>query len=238
MNGIIGRNYPPSEVFTCSGSVGDELSISGFDARALRVVRGHVSYGIHERLDAPAVYATFLRRPLSRVVSLHRYIVQNPKHPLHDAVSGSTLEEFVVSGVDAREVENGQTRQLFGRSDRVPDQQMLEAAKLHLRDFAAVGLTERFDESLLLMRKALGWSLPFYRVRNATTDPRGGVSDRARALIGSKNELDEQLYSFARECFQQAIDDQGSLFPIQLAAFKTLNRAAQAYRRSGARSDP
>src|SRR4051812_34539471 len=71
LNGIIGRNYRPSEVFTCSGSVGDELSISGFDTRALRVVRGHVSYGIHERLDAPAVYATFLRRPLSRVVSLH-----------------------------------------------------------------------------------------------------------------------------------------------------------------------
>lgn len=240
LNGIVGRNYAPSEVLTYPGSVGDELSTAGIDTQALRVVRGHVTYGIHTELDVPYEYATFLRRPLSRVVSLHRYIVQNPKHPLHDTVKAMPLEEFVVCGVDGTEVENGQTRQLFGRSDRVPDQQMLEAAKLHLRDFAVVGLTERFDESLLLMRAAFGWSLPFYRVRNATTDARAGISDRARELIASKNELDEHLYAFARDLLKEAIAGQSESFPIRLATFRMLNRSAQAYRstRSKMGSDP
>jgi hypothetical protein len=232
LNSIIGRRYGRGEVFTYTGPVGQKVVIPQADRQTLRLVRGHISFGIDAQLDIPATYVTFLRDPVSRVISLHRYIVENPRHHLYGPVSDMSLEDFVTSDIDEAEVGNGQTRQLFGVTDRVPDEEMLVDAMRHLRDdFAAVGVTERFDESLLLLRKTLGWPMPFYRVQNATTSARGGISPEVRQLIESRNALDRRLYTFATGLLDERIGEQGIRFPVALAKFKRLNAAAQVYRR-------
>src|SRR5919108_6323105 len=51
--------------------------------RRLRVVRGHMLYGIHEFLPQGATYITMLRDPVARVLSSYYFILRRPLHPLH-----------------------------------------------------------------------------------------------------------------------------------------------------------
>lgn len=220
-------------MFTYTGPVGQPVVIPQAGRQALRLIRGHISFGIDAQLDIPATYVTFLRDPVSRVISLHRYIVENPRHHLHGPVSEMSLEDFVTSDIDEAEVGDGQTRQLFGVTDRIPDEEMLEESKRHLReDFAVVGITERFDTSLLLLRKRLGWPLPFYRVKNATTSVREDISPEVRELIESRNALDRRLYTFAWHLLDERSAEQGPRFRAEVATFKGLNALAQIYQRA------
>jgi len=51
----------------------------------------------------------------------------------------------------------------------VPEDKLLETAVSHLKNyFAVIGITEKFDKSLLLMKKKLGWSYPVYRKQNVS----------------------------------------------------------------------
>ena len=71
----------------------------------------------------------------------------------------------------------------------------LDEAKANLDRFLVVGLTERFDESFILVRRALGWRLPMYSTRNASRGPRRArPGDRAKALITERDRLDVELY--------------------------------------------
>src|SRR5438045_9763500 len=51
--------------------------------RRLRVVRGHLFYGIHEFLPQGATYITMLRDPVARLLSTYYFILRRPLHPLH-----------------------------------------------------------------------------------------------------------------------------------------------------------
>ena len=46
---------------------------------------------------------------------------------------------------------------------------MLERAKRHIEErFSFVGITERFDESLVLLRRTFAWKPPYYVAANVT----------------------------------------------------------------------
>jgi hypothetical protein len=230
LNRILGRCYPASEIFTYPGPVGQQVDLANLDMSATRVIRGHIPFGIGEQLGVPAKYVTFLREPVGRIVSLHRYIGENPNHHLHEPVRLMSLGEFVTSEIDDVEVSNGQTRQLYGPADRPPDQAMLEAAKQHLTSFAAVGVTDRFDESVLVLRDAIGCPYPFHRVQNATSSARRPVPPETLRLIESRNQLDRELYRFAAGLLDESIAAEGPSFPRRLATFRALNRTARFYR--------
>jgi hypothetical protein len=236
LSSIIARCYRQGEVFNYRGSIVQEIAIPEARKSSLRLIKGHFAYGIHEQFDAPCTYITFLRDPVQRVASLFRYTVANQKHPLHASVKAMSFEEFVTSGIDAVEVENGQTRQLSGIADAVPGHIMLEAAIRHLEEsFTVAGITERFDESLLLLRGALRWPLRFYRITNASGVAQGDISPEGRRLVEARNDLDLQLYDAAVELFERRLARQGSILPAKLAAFRVFNKTAQVYRRASRR---
>ena len=156
--------------------------------RAARAITGHLHYGVHRHMPQRCDYITMLRDPVARVVSMYRFIRGNPKNWLHDEVVGSAmeLEEFVLRAPDPT-AENLQTRLLSGLGPgkvmalgangrlRAPDQPPppvteddLALAKRNLDRFLVVGLTERFDESFILIRRALGWRLPMYETHNVS----------------------------------------------------------------------
>ncbi len=233
LSSIIARCYRRGEVFNYRGPLVREIKIPEARKPSLRLIKGHFAYGIHEQFVSPCTYITFLRDPVRRVASLFRYTVANQKHPLHASVKGMSFEEFVTSGIDAVEVENGHTRQLSGIADAVPGPAMLEAAIQHLEEsFTVAGITERFDESLLLLRGALRWPVRFYRTTNASGVAGADISPEARRLVEARNVLDVQLYDAAVELFERRLARQGSLLPAKLASFRALNKAAQVYRRA------
>lgn len=93
---------------------------------------------------------------------------------------------------------------------------MLAQARRHLQDdMDAVGLTERFDESLVLMSLLLQWDeAPLYYPLNVTAPPqeRPDISEADRALIAERNCLDVKLYRFAEDLFEEAIARAGDRF--------------------------
>lgn len=232
LNAILARKYDPraTMVITDPSSVVRALDREG---RPPALVRGHVPYGIHEKIGIDAQYITMLREPVTRVVSVYRFVRRSPDHPLHKIVrkNGMTLRDFVANDLDREDVVNGQTRLIAGRSDADPDSAALVRAKQHLRDMAAVGIVERFDESIMLFRESLDWTVPFYTKRNVApqrSDPEK-LSPDVRGLIESVNRLDIDLYRDALRLFDERISTAGALFETRVVTFRLLNRLAGMY---------
>jgi hypothetical protein len=109
----------------------------------------------------------------------------------------------------------------------------LEIAKKNLRDhFSVVGLSERFDETLILIKRKFGWRLPCYVKVNVTKNrpSKGSLSDSTLELLQEHTVLDEQLYKYAQDLFRQQIKEQGIWLRIDLAFFKFLNTLYGALR--------
>jgi hypothetical protein len=199
-----------------------------------RLVMAHTPYGIHELIPRPSTYVTMLRDPEKLVVSLYRYIKRTPKHILHDEVLRRDLglEEFVRSGLSL-ETDNSQVRALAGDTT-TPfggcGPQMLELAVRHLDErFSVVGLTERFDESVVLMGRAFGWHRLRYYEANVAPAAREPIPAAVLDLIRSQNALDIDLYAWARKRLDETI----ATIPRFGADVADLRRANERYRAWG-----
>jgi Sulfotransferase family len=198
------------------------------DRSRARLVWGHMPYGVHQHIPGPCDYMTVVRDPVSRVVSVYKHILKSSSHVLHDRVADQRigLEQYVQSGIDEGQTENSQTRQLSGRQFGVSDRQALDQAKRNLQGFLVVGLTERFEETLVLVRRTLGLGLPVYVTRNVS--PPFDVSERAVELIRERNTLDVDLYAFVKTLFSEQIYRQGRSFRIEASMFEALRPVARA----------
>ena len=206
----------------------DQVPLS--ERERARVVSGHLHYGVHEYIPRECEYITVLREPVARVVSSYHYILGHSKHWLHaDLMRASDpLEELL--RIDPS-VDNHQTRMVSGRGGgeiasrtaKPLGSDALEQAKRNLERFLVVGLTERFDETFILLRRALGWRLPYYVTANVASGPKP-MTESARELIRERNQLDLELYRFADELLSAAVAEQGPSFPREVAAFKAWNR--------------
>ena len=230
MRSVLARQYPRHGVVATNGGIIPTGNLERADSP--RIWMGHLHYGFHEHLRGASVYVTMLREPVSRVLSLYRYIATNARHPLHHHVAQNGLIDFVSSQVDAEEVQDGQTRQIAGVTDGTPGPSSLVRREANLADtFAAVGLVERFDESLVLFKRRLGSRMPFYVRKNVT--PRLPVEEdtnEALEIIRGRNALDTELYEYGSELFGKLVSDEGPLFSVEVSAFQKLNAAAGVYR--------
>lgn len=175
--------------------------------RGLRAIRGHVLYGIHELLEQPWTYITLLRDPVERVLSLYGFVREAPGHRLHEHVLRERigLVEFVRSGM--AQTMDAQVRRVAGVAGRARGSMVRRAVRNLRRDFAVVGLTERFDDTLRLLEATLGWTVrPVARV-NVTRDRLGpeDLSAAELAAIRDANRRDLELYEAARTMFEERV---------------------------------
>ena len=235
--GIVGRQYPRDEILILGERLGQVSPPTVEQAAGAKIILGHVHFGLHQHLDGENTYVTFLREPVSRVLSLYRYIATSTRHHLHAQVVNTTLIDFVSGQLDAEEVENGQVRQIAGLMRGVPDASDLARAKQNLVEACrVVGLVERFDESIILLKRSLGWRMPFYVRKNVTTkaSPSSDSSDdQALDIIKRRNALDIELYQFARDLFGEQVRRE-RFFPMEVSAFRALNATAR-FGRAGMR---
>ena len=201
------------------------------DVRARpRLIMGHTIFGLHEHVPRPSTYITILRKPSSLVVSQYRFVLRTPGHRHHEVVTEQAIgfADYIRSGMSL-EMDNSQTRAIAGDLS-TPfggcTDAMLERAKANLDEsFSVAGLTERFEETLILLQKTFGWShLHYIRANVAPQGPPIEVTDEARDLIEEHNRLDNALYAYASERFEEAIRSYPS-FVDDFARFKRTNAA-------------
>ena len=203
-----------------------------------KVIKGHFHFGFAPMLPADATYFTLLRDPVERVISTYYFTLRNPANYLHAAVAGSgmTLREFVESDLTP-EITNDQTRRLAGVTDADPEKgnftsgaEMLAAAKRHIeKHFSVVGLCERFDETVLLLRRVFGWKTPYYRRINVGTNRPESTDPGTIAIIRERNALDLELYQWAQERFARQIAELGEPFQKELRSFHRWNPLFSRY---------
>lgn len=240
MRALVRRQYSSGKTYTLQDdakyallSAFGEMSQSERDNYQL--VLGHQAIRLANQLSAPMVI-TFLRNPISRVVSLYYYARDvRPEHPWHQMTNTLSIEQLFAEGIHEQwsELANGQCRSLMSwglfaqMKDKLGWASALEQLVLGQNACLVVGLTERFDESLLLMRRRLGWKrYPYYERKN--TNKRNkfstAVSDKARQAIADHNREDLALYDAATAVFERALDlERKCGFESDLSRFRRLN---------------
>lgn len=233
LHGIMKKQYAEDEMFTGQLLFGDE--IASFTAlpeerkRNLKIVKGHFAHGVHDLLPGDHAYMTFLRDPIDRVVSLYHFVKRRPDNSLHEAATSMSLKDFVASGVAPTHTDNGMTRFLGGAA--MDDfgtitAEVLDRAIVNLEACAVIGLTERFDESLLLCRKAFGWNEPVFYERQNVTQNRPAIETldpETLAAIEATNQLDSILFEKGVTLFEERVAALGPAFQARIATFKVTN---------------
>lgn len=194
-----------------------------------RIVLGHMEFGLHDVLRRQASYVTLLRDPVERVLSHYSMILARPHHPFHTALVSEavTLEQYA-SGDRFTAADNLQTRLLSGwgmRPERCPES-ALEVARRNLSEhFPVVGLAERFEETVILLKRTFRWGFVLYAKENlATNRPRReSLDDATLRAVERSNRLDLELYRHAEKTLDETVATQRFDFEIELEAFKRVN---------------
>ena len=184
-----------------------------------RGIGGHTTrayLGYEQAARQPIQYITLLRDPVRRCLSQFRYHVERLGMKW-------SLEKFL----EEPRFMNFMTNRIAGVPDVGRAREMLE------KRFAFVGLTERFDESLLLMRKALG--VDDLDIRYERRNVGAEASNRADSgyfgddpvtldLVRASNPLDVELYDFVRNVlYRNYVDLYGPTLSSDLDRFRKEN---------------
>jgi hypothetical protein len=205
----VGQHYPVSHV-RARDILADLAALQAFDRRRIRLVTGHMEYGVHQAFAGRSAYFTFLRDPVDRAVSHYYYASREPAHYMHERIHAERLSLLqYVSLPEMVEMHNGQAALLGGAMDWPPhhdDARLLERAQAALDRFHVVGLQERFDESVALLCRRFGWPrLPSHMEMVALDRrPVSDLSPAERAAIVERNQVDIALYERAKASFGRA----------------------------------
>jgi hypothetical protein len=175
---------------------------------AYRLLMGHFPYGLHECLDRPFRYATVVRDPVDRVVSLYYHY----RHLRGLRIGGRARQEQTkllaanmslqdwVFGQQRLATDNGMVRNLAGRRrvpfGRCPDDLLDEALEHVERHFGLVLTVGQLDASPPLLRDLTGRDVrPVGRDNvNAKRSRLGDLDPEVLRRIRELNRLDVELY--------------------------------------------
>lgn len=212
---LIINNYREDEVFFIDsfdyeGSFEKLFRITEKNPNQLKVIGGHIGFGLHERLPGSSQYITVLRNPVERVVSQYHYIIRTPQHYLYNKIVSNKISLIDYANGDlTREISNDQTRMISGAAKMLGindnNHYYLDLAKENLtKYFCVAGLLERWDETVTVFMHELGWSNLTSKKKNvASYDKSAVVTTDVIDVITERNLLDIQLYHYAEKLFEK-----------------------------------
>jgi Sulfotransferase domain len=224
----VDTNEPP----TLGGTVEQLLAMPRKEQEKLRIIVGHMPFGLREQLPWPETwhYVTLVRDPMARALSDYYQARHSETRNVHDLALRCTLEEYIRSGEGL--TFNGMcqllSNEFYGTKFENPEAMFLEALK-NAKDCSFIGLTEAYDESLRRLCRLCGWEVPPINPRNVLTPKNLVLSDSERGLLRASNAYDLILYEHCRRRFAQPVAESrtGPLGKL-LAHFRTGNHSRSA----------
>lgn len=163
-----------------------------------KAVVGHFRFGFHQHFQqAESRYYTLLRNPFEQAFSHYHYLLKHPT--LTSAyLEGTSLEDFVYSAHGAQ----FQLRFIAGMDNiRGKEEAALHQARTNLTSFyPVVGITEQFDDSLLLFAQQLGWKHMHY-LRGAVNPSKPQLPKRLYTLWEKPLAQELELYEWVKKRF-------------------------------------
>jgi len=242
---IIDRHYPLKNIYILRGSdaeIAEFTDLPESQRAKTLLLRGVTYYGIHEYIPRESRYFTLMRNPVDRVVSNFMFLQRKGKHgaQVNYNQRKRTLEQWLEQSpynfnVQVRTILGGAKRSDALNQTLPPD--AVEQAKAHLRaHFSLVGLTERFDESLLVMGQRFGWDKLHYVKRLVSPkEQREKITKEQRDWIAQHCTLDMELYEWAKAEFETLMKDQPPSFKTDL---EKLTQASARYSRFYNQTEP
>ncbi len=191
----------------------------------ISLISGHFAFGIHNHLFGESKYIAFLRNPEDRIISFYYYVLSLPQHRLYNNIKNENMSLYnFVTTIKQGDVNNAQIRKISGINDT--ENSMLEKALENIEHhFSFVGLVERFNESLILLKNIYGWETPYYRIKNKTKNrlSTSALDNKTRDAIHELNRGDYLLYDEMESRFQQLVDKQDGI-KMELIKLKLYNK--------------
>jgi len=228
---ILNRIYPPEYTFTIQSITNlktnkeEFINLPEVERKKIKLVKGHTQFGLHEHMDNNTKYITFLRKPEDRIPSFYYYVLRKPNNKLYNTITSKNLSlyEFVTQ-VESVDVNNCQVRWISGIDDK--EELMLEKALENIeKHFSFIGVTDKYNECLILLQHIYNWSTPYYMVKNKTTNRPmvDKIDDKTIAAINDYNKADNQLYEIIERRISKQIDNKEYMY-LHLAKLSLFNK--------------
>ena len=233
---IIQRQYRSEKILMIpkleeSENILKEVSTSQINQ--LKLIQGHLKYGIHNHFHRRAKYFALIRDPINRVLSTYYYVLSQKNNPQNLSTSNNqmTIYDFVQSGVNPFLI-NGQTQLISGKTGEIDNpiiesEELFSLAKENIEnDFLFLGITEMFDETILILKNMLGWHMPYYSIANRTKKKPNydAVNPTIISFIKEHNQLDIKLYNITKTSLLNRIAEENDIFQNRINKFKKINR--------------
>ncbi|WP_338733325.1 sulfotransferase family 2 domain-containing protein [Mangrovimonas cancribranchiae] len=197
---------------------------------SIKLIKGHMEFGLHSYFSNSADYITFLRDPIERIISYYYYVKRRPNHRLRQHglfTDEMSLYEFVTQ-IDEGDIHNGQIRFISG-VQTTDKQLMLDKARENIKKyFAFVGTIEQFDTCLMVLKKKYGWTMPYYSIENKTSNRPNleAIDSKTIQAIKERNKEDIELYNEVSDQLEDIIK-QHKTMSFDLLKFYTYARYKQ-----------
>jgi hypothetical protein len=164
----------------------------------------HANSHIYDQLRNPFVHFTVLRDPVERVLSEYYYYREQPKHArLYNLANKYSLEELLKQeSKDFFPIFNWMCYHLSGILPQTSPLSLDCAKHTLCQDMTFFGFSHNLKELAQIGRRLLGWTpVEIHHVNQTMHKIR--PSNYLVSLIIEQNQLDIELYKFAKEIYKE-----------------------------------
>lgn len=170
----------------------------------IKIMLGHYPYRPKTYFENAPVVLTFLRDPFKRAVSRLFHMKINDSR----FKDQSLTEIYEQNPIDFINLQVHYISGYTGHINQLGNDQ-LEIAKQNLKSFAFCGITSRFEESVELLENTFNWK---FKEQSLTknVNKKYSIDEVPSELIEkikAVNQLDQKLYEFGLELFEQKLAD-------------------------------